>query len=88
MLDNIKDSLRAVFSRLIYLTNGLFVELDVKLTLKQLFGIVTLGATKNGRRLAPNLMKGGDKMVTYSELFQFVIMLVAVITLVYNCTKK
>ena len=27
-------------------------------------------------------------MVTYSDLFQFVIMLVAVITLVYSCTKK
>ena len=27
-------------------------------------------------------------MVTYSDLFQFVIMLVAVITLVYSCTKS
>lgn len=37
----------------------------------------------------PSLRKeGGDGMVTYDGLFQFVIMIVAVVTLVYKITKK
>ena len=32
--------------------------------------------------------KGGIAMVTYADLFQFVMMLVAVVTLVYKITKK
>ena len=32
--------------------------------------------------------KGGIAMVTYADLFRFVMMLVAVVTLVYKITKK
>ena len=55
------------------------------------------GAASNGRRLAPkrgqlltpDFTEGGDCMVTYSELFQFVMMLTAVIALILQvCNYK
>ena len=50
----------------------------------------------NGRQLAlhggiikpSRQKKGGIAMVTYADLFQFVMMLVAVVSLVYKITKK
>ena len=59
--------------------------------------IVFPGATRYGRRLAllggyakpSNLTKGGIAMVTYSDLFQFVIVLIALATLIIEiCRKK
>ena len=56
-----------------------------------------LGAASNGRRLAPfcggsflapDFTEGGDPMVTYSELFQFVIMLTGIIALIFQVAKK
>ena len=44
--------------------------------------------SRHGRRLAPNRKKGGIAMVTYEGLFQFVLVLVAVVTLVLKITKK
>ena len=56
------------------------------------------GAASNGRRprpflrgqlLTPDFTEGGDCMVTYSELFQFVMMLTAVIALILQvCNYK
>ena len=55
------------------------------------------GAASNGRRLAPfcggsflapDFTEGGDPMVTYSELFQFVIMLTGIIALIFQVAKK
>ena len=42
-----------------------------------------------GSFLAPDFTEGGDPMVTYSELFQFVMMLTAVIALILQvCNYK
>lgn len=41
-----------------------------------------------GQLLAPDFTEGGDCMVTYSELFQFVMMLTAILALVFQVTKK
>ena len=41
-----------------------------------------------GQLLTPDFTEGGDTMVTYSELFQFVIMLTGVIALIYQAAKK
>ena len=54
------------------------------------------GAASNGRRLAPcggsflapDFTEGGDPMVTYSDLFQFVIMITAIIALILQIAKK
>lgn len=59
---------------------------------------------ENGRRLSPqqrtgpsdyieifergNLLTEGCKMVTYSDLFEFVIMLIAFATFIYKISKK
>ncbi len=43
-----------------------------------------MGGIKN----PPILRKGGFAMVTYSELFQFVMMIIAIVSLVYKITKK
>ena len=37
---------------------------------------------------APSRAEGGDRMPTYSELFQFCLVILGVITLVYQITKK
>ena len=41
-----------------------------------------------GQLLTPDFTEGGDPMVTYSELFQFVIMLTGIIALIYQVAKK
>ena len=41
-----------------------------------------------GSFLAPDFTEGGDPMVTYSELFQFVIMLTGIIALIFQVAKK
>ena len=43
---------------------------------------------KGGQLLPPDFTEGGDPMVTYSELFQFVIMLTAILSLIYQVMKK
>ena len=51
--------------------------------------IVYLPREPNGRlRQPPDERKGAGAMVTYSDLFTFVIMLCAVITLVINIKRK
>ena len=45
-------------------------------------------APKRGQLLTPDFTEGGDPMVTYSELFQFVIMLTGIIALIYQIAKK
>ena len=57
-----------------------------------------LGATSYGRRLAPpfggdffapsDFVEGGDAMVTYSELFSYSLVIIGVIGLVIQITKK
>ena len=55
------------------------------------------GATSNGRRLAPSdgggilplpIKGGGDTMVTYSDLFSYSLVIIGVIGLVLQITKK
>ena len=41
-----------------------------------------------GQLLTPDFTEGGDPMVTYSELFQFVIMITAILSLIYQVMKK
>ena len=41
-----------------------------------------------GQLLTPDFTEGGDPMVTYSELFQFVIMLTGIIALIFQVAKK
>ena len=41
-----------------------------------------------GQLLTPDFTEGGDCMVTYSELFQFMIMLTGIIALIYQVAKK
>ena len=41
-----------------------------------------------GQLLTPDFTEGGDPMVTYSELFQFMIMLTGIIALIYQVAKK
>ena len=41
-----------------------------------------------GSFLAPDFTEGGDPMVTYSDLFQFVIMITAIIALILQIAKK
>lgn len=41
-----------------------------------------------GQKLPPDFTEGGDYMVTYSELFQFIIMLTGIIALIYQVAKK
>ena len=41
-----------------------------------------------GQLLTPDFTEGGDPMVTYSELFQFVMMLTGIIALIYQVAKK
>lgn len=51
--------------------------------------IIHLTREPEGRlRQPPNKRKGAGAMVTYSDLFTFVIMLCAVITLVVNIKRK
>lgn len=47
-----------------------------------------LAPCKGGQLLTPDFTEGGDPMVTYSELFQFVIMLTAILSLIYQVMKK
>ena len=51
---------------------------------------VTVGGwpPSGGSFLAPDFTEGGDPMVTYSDLFQFVIMITAIIALIYQIAKK
>ena len=58
---------------------------------------MTIALSRDGRRLVspcggqlltPDFTEGGDPMVTYSELFQFVIMLTGIIALIYQIAKK
>ena len=51
---------------------------------------VTVGGwpPSGGSFLAPDFTEGGDPMVTYSELFQFIIMLTGVITLVIQVSNR
>ena len=41
-----------------------------------------------GQLLTPDFTEGGDYMVTYSELFQFIIMLTGIIALIFQVAKK
>ena len=50
--------------------------------------IYLTGEPKGRLRQPPNERKGAGAMVTYSDLFTFVIMLCAVITLVINIKRK
>lgn len=51
---------------------------------------VTVGGwpPRRGQLLTPDFTEGGDPMVTYSELFQFMIMLTGIIALIYQVAKK
>lgn len=51
------------------------------------YNILTQG-TEGGDVPAPDIMKGVGTMVTYSDLFTFVIMLCTVVTLVLTITKR
>jgi len=50
--------------------------------------ICLTGEPKGRLRQPPDERKGAGAMVTYSDLFTFVIMLCAVITLVVNIKRK
>ena len=52
-----------------------------------IYNILTKGADEVLCQL-PDISKGAGNMVTYSDLFTFVIMLCAVITLVIHITRK
>ena len=45
-------------------------------------------APKRGQLLTPDFTEGGDCMITFSDLFQFVIMITAILSLVFQVTKK
>ncbi|HAL03143.1 MAG TPA: hypothetical protein DCP07_07255 [Lachnospiraceae bacterium] len=56
---------------------------------------ISKGNTRNGRRLAlsrghapSDYMKEGDAMVTYTDLFQLGLLIVAIINLVYKILRK
>lgn len=51
---------------------------------------VTVGGwpPRRGQLLTPDFTEGGICMVTYSELFQFVIMITAIIALINQVAKK
>ena len=37
---------------------------------------------------APGLAKGGERMVTYAELFQYTLVLIGLVALIIQSTKK
>ena len=61
-----------------------------------LYYSLSKGNIRNGRRLAlsggpsepSDSMKEGDAMVTYTDLFQFGLLVVAIIGLVYKISRK